>query len=450
MSAPTVFTQRMVKGGVPLALLAALLMGCKPSGAQNAAPPHPSAEQLRQATHPGYTTPAGTKQECLGRLVFDTPRDMQWGVLAPVRSDSIRFQFTNAMQGEQEYVGFGNVQVVVLAPATWTQLQSLQRWVAIDKNTAIRHYQTAIETKKDRINDFQSLLDDPSKNTEGWDTSTYPQAIAKIKKDIADAETSIANLEKDWHPMDVGLPDSLGYAAGPTLYAFLLRDGRAYQFMSTGGQGEAKFEERERAFLAMLKRFEVRKLHDIPKAPGICIPYGFIPDDGRGHFRTQVSMRYADRPGVLYTIGTAVVGERGIEGPEQALLQATARAAAGVLSGGLAQGRDAKSIGPRTATIGALPANQGGFSLNVADPGKPAVRSYSVYTGYPGWMHSRVLPSITVNMLSFTKEQEPTLKANPPPLEESLTRLDALLKSIRLRPTEPLMPELAESLAVSK
>ncbi len=82
--------------------------------------------------------------------------------------------------------------------------------------------------------------------------------------------------------------------------------------------------------------------------------------------------------------------------------------------------------------------------MNVADPGKPPVRSYSVYTGYAGWNHSRVLPAITVNLRSFTKEQEPTLKADPPPFEESLARLEALLKSIRLRPTEPQMPELVE------
>jgi hypothetical protein len=65
-----------------------------------------------------------------------------------------------------------------------------------------------------------------------------------------------------------------------------------------------------------------------------------------------------------------------------------------------------------------------------------------VYTGYGGWGGSAVLPAIVVDMRSFTKEQERALKKNPPPLDESLQRLDALLKSIRLRPTTPPMPEL--------
>ena len=428
-------------------VLLALLMGCNPSSAQNSEPaakaePKPSAEQLRFATHPGYVTPAGSKQECLGRLVFDAPREMQWGINAPGSWSGDRFRFTEDMHGGQDYVGVGNVKVVVSAPAKRADIERMHRSQDAKKDNAIFEYETSIETHQFGISELERVLRDPSQNVNNVDTSRYPDVIKQDREEIKSLQTSIANLQKDWHPMDLGLPDSLGYAAGPTLYAFLLRDGRAYQFMSTGGQGEPKFEERERAFLTMIKRFQVRKMHDIPKAPGICIPYGFIPDDGLGHFRTEVSMRYADQPGVIYTIGTAVVGERGIEGPEPALLQATARAAAGTLSGVLSTGRDTKSLGPRAATIGALPAHQGGISMNVAEPGKPPVRSYSVYTGYPGWNHSRVLPAITVNLRSFTKEQERTLKADPPPFEESLARLDALLKSIRLRPTEPVMPEL--------
>ena len=450
MSVHPLSTKALMHGACT-ALLLTLLMGCEPSSAQNTervAPkePKPSAEQLRQATHPEYATPPNAKQECLGRLVFDAPREMQWGINAPGSWSGDRFRFTEEMHGGQDYVGVGNVKIVVSAPAKRSHIESMAESADARKVIAIRDYETSIETDKRRIQNMSAKLKDPSRNVNGEDTSSWPQAIEEIKKQIADIETSIANLQKDWHPMDLGLPDSLGYAAGPTLYAFLLREGRAYQFMSTGGQGEPKFEERERAFLDMIKRFQVRKMHDIPKAPGICIPYGFIPDDGRGHFRVEVSMRYADRPGVIYTIGTAVAGERGIEGPESSFLQATARAATGTLSGAMTAGREAKNIGPRVTTIGALPAHQGGISMNVADPGKPPVRSYSVYTGYGGFMHSRVLPNITVNMQSFTKLQEPTLKADPPPIEESLARLDALLKSIRLRPTDPVMPELAEAM----
>ena len=40
-------------------------------------------------------------------------------------------------------------------------------------------------------------------------------------------------------------------------------------------------------------------------------------------------------------------------------------------------------------------------------------------------------------------EQAPELKTNPPPFKQSVDRLQMLLKNTRLRPTMPLMPDMA-------
>ena len=40
-------------------------------------------------------------------------------------------------------------------------------------------------------------------------------------------------------------------------------------------------------------------------------------------------------------------------------------------------------------------------------------------------------------------EQAPELNTNPPPFKQSMDRLQMLLKSIRLRPTMPFMPDMA-------
>lgn len=266
-----------------------------------------------------------------------------------------------------------------------------------------------------------------------------------IRRDIAELQNRIERMKKSWHPIDLGLPQSLGYQAGSTLYAFLLRDGRAYQFMSSQADGDPPFEVRQTAFFDFLKRFRSRALYEVPQEPGICFPYGFVADDGTVTSRTVVSLRFKDRPGVLYTLGTQVVGEEGFES-EVPIVQAASTAAAGKVG----IGREPQSFGPRKASIGALPAMQGGFSLNVSPEGKPAVRNYEVYTGTEGYPHSRVLPAIRVSLRSFTREQEPSLKTNPPPIEESFERLDALLKSIRLRPTNPVMPELADVKAIGQ
>lgn len=433
------------------ALAAGLLTACQPSSAQRddpeaEAPPRPTAAHKAEALHAGHRPAPGSRQECLGRLVWDVAAPgMEWGVMAPGARSGDRFRFTEHLHGGHDLVTAANIQMVVLQPATRKDIERMLQSVDAQKYIAIDTYRERIEVAMDVAARLQSMVDDPSLNTNGEDLSTYPAGIADLKKEISDDQTSIERIEADWQPLDLGLPDSLGYAAGPTLYAFLLRDGRAYRFMSTGGAHEAPFAERKKAFMDMLQRFRVRQLYEIPTELGLCIPYGFIPDDGRGHFRMEVSWRYTDRPGVLYTIGTAVVGERGLPHGESPVLQATARAGASVLSGGLMAGRQVRSVGPRPVKMGALTAYQGGFSVNVADEGQRPVFSYNVYTGYGGWMHSRVLPAITVNLRSFTPEQDRSLKVNPPPFDESLQRLDAVLQSIRLRPTDQPMPEMLEA-----
>jgi hypothetical protein len=45
-------------------------------------------------------------------------------------------------------------------------------------------------------------------------------------------------------------------------------------------------------------------------------------------------------------------------------------------------------------------------------------------------------------MASYVPEQSPEVTADPPPLDESMKRLEAFLAGFRLRPTEPPLPEL--------
>jgi hypothetical protein len=89
-----------------------------------------------------------------------------------------------------------------------------------------------------------------------------------------------------------------------------------------------------------------------------------------------------------------------------------------------------------------LSASRGGAVLNLAEAGQEPMWSYSVYTGYGGYANSQVLPYFIVDMRSFTKKHVPSLAKNPPPFEASFERLEKLLASVRLRPTDPLMPEL--------
>jgi hypothetical protein len=375
--------------------------------------------------------------------VFDLSGDIEWGISKPGLWSGDKFRFTSTLPDGQDHAGMGYVSLVVLAPADWSDIVELVESREAATHNGVRGMKEEIETNQRLIDRLQSVLDDPSRNRNGNDLSTYPEKIADFKRQIAEYEEGIAKSPHYSYRVDWGIPQTLGYRAGSALYAFVLRDGRAYKFMGLGGEGAPPFEERERAFRHMLHNFRSRKLYEIPQEPSICFPYGFVADDGKEHSRIEVSMRYKDRPGVIYTISSAVVGEHGVPGSEPAMIQATARASTGILAGAIAAGRTVRTLGPRAVKIGALPAWQGGIAMNTADPGKPPVVSYSIYTGTGGWTHSRVLPNITVNLRSFTREQEPDLPADPPPFDESISRLDELIQSMRLRPTQPLMPELA-------
>ena len=54
------------------------------------------------------------------------------------------------------------------------------------------------------------------------------------------------------------------------------------------------------------------------------------------------------------------------------------------------------------------------------------------------------LPTLSVEMESYVPEQSAEVPTDPPPLDESMQRLDAFLAGFRLRPTDPPLPELQQ------
>ena len=291
---------------------------------------------------------------------------------------------------------------------------------------ALQDFDENIRTKKLAAEDLAEQLETPELKADPKRTADYKQGILNKLQQAQDYERRKQNLDKDWYPTDWGLPQSTGYIAGPTLYAFVLRGGFAFQFMSTGGEGEAPFEQRLAAFKDLLSRFEYRPLYQVPAKPGLCIPHGFINDNGQGHFSAEVSYRFTDSPGVIYTLATTVEGERNFN-PNEPLLEATARSTVAGLIGN-AYGRKLKALGPKSTSIGARSGVLGGIYTAGGPPG------YSVYAGARGWDHSQVLPFISLNMRSFDRETAPEdLKVNPPPFRASMQRFELTLGSLRTR-----------------
>lgn len=419
----------LLRGRTAQAALTLMLCACQPSGAQSPRPaPAPTEQDLATAYLPDYTVAPGSRSECLGRLVFEVPArpKFEWGLPKRVRNNTSILGFSRILRGGEDAIRIANVNVVVAAEATSETIREMQRIAGVHKSIALQDYDETIRRRLALAKSQVALTKEPNYKDDPQQVAALLKDAEERRQEAEELKASKQEFDKDWHPTDWGLPDSTGYIAGPTLYAFVLRGGFAFQFMSTGGEGEAPFDQRVVAFKDLLSRFEYRPLYQVPNKPGLCIPHGFIRDDGQGHFQAEVSYRFTDSPGVIYTLATAVEGERNFN-PTEPLLEATARSTVAELLGN-GYGRKIKAIGPKGATIGARPAVLGGIYTLEGTPG------YSLYAGARGWDHSQVLPFVSLNLRSFDRETAPDdLKVNPPPFEQSMKRFDLTLSSLRTR-----------------
>ncbi|MDE2400036.1 MAG: hypothetical protein KGL90_00015 [Burkholderiales bacterium] len=425
------------------------LIACQPSKADDKARtvPRPSKQDLEQALNASYIPKATSKQECLGRLTFNVDGAFKWALSANTNTPKDQMPtVSREIRSTDETLDYDEFVYALIFPgATQAQLDedyqnAIEKLIYLKQDLA-----KDIELREEILQDL--IHEDPSKRDPNISQEKHDQYIVERKQEIAEKKAELATFGSATHPMDFGMPDRKGYAQGRYLQGYLLSQGVYYRFVMGDNSNDHRTNaEREAWFSDFMKRFQPRKLYEIPKERGVCFPYGFIPDDGTKPFHTAAGIRFDDRPNVLYVINTQVVGERPVT---NTLFEATSRASVGLMPG-FANEEVAKVIkkrvGPHRAFIGELASEQGGAAVRLTE-GKRQFDNYSVYTGYMGWMGSQVLPFIAVDMRSFTRAQTARseierLKTDPPPFEESKGRLDALLKSVRLRPTTPTMPEL--------
>jgi hypothetical protein len=76
--------------------------GC---GAKAQIPVPDKAELIRLAANSGYATPKGVRQEALGRLIFDAPYEVEWGI-HPMNYHGKRYGFPG-----QAFLEYGTVDV---------------------------------------------------------------------------------------------------------------------------------------------------------------------------------------------------------------------------------------------------------------------------------------------------------------------------------------------------
>lgn len=434
-------------------ILLVMLTGCGPSTGQDRSNPLPddevryteklTADDVRRARGDGYTSPAGVQQECLGRLVFDVGQSVQWPTYVN-KNGSFIF---SSLYGEKVFdqgdgIAVQNVRIAVVGPTTPTTIKRVHSdtpWAKIDRH-------------KKYINESASYL----KRLRGEkDVSTRTKKeIVDTEKDIRDWESVIRETESSYENFVLPFSDSRAFWKGSdsrgdgilthSLYrAYLYRSEYTYVFESKVELTDGMTKERHKQqFLDIVGRFRPRKAGEIPAGLGVCFPYGFIADDGKMITDIKQSLRWEDAPGVIYSIQTGNVTERNTKSATIRALGSAMAAKAALKGNGGEHAVLTHQVGPVLTKIGGLRASQGGFALRISTPGRDPFEVYNVFTGYSGWGGSAVLPFILIEMSTRTMEQAPDLKSNPPPFRQSMNRLETLLKSTRLRPTTPLMPDI--------
>lgn len=248
----------------------------------------------------GLLIPAGMvladtpRQECLGRMTFDVPEDMQWATYDPYNSKTV----DGGTQGFSQHVtanfdrlsyDFDGLRIFVSDRIAREKLEGFSNFIGGN------HY-LAAKSNRRNVEMGRFVLELMEKG--GYSVTDIDKARAELRT----AEHALL-LTQD-HRHDLGIADArfIGSEAFPTK-AVLWRQQRIYIFAMEDPQPNAA----ER-FKDLIARFEPWALYEIPQGPGVCLPYGFIRDDGDTHYEFKNSLRFQSSPNVIVGLLDASVG----------------------------------------------------------------------------------------------------------------------------------------------
>jgi len=246
----------------------------------------------------GLLIPAGIvladtpRQECIGRMTFDVPEEVQWAVYNADHTNRITegggHGFTNKVYASSDnahydYDGLGIYVSDIVERGTF---DGAARYIKGTAKLYQKELRKNLEIDKFRLKELPGL--------------GYGQ------KEISELESVIEELERQIpltkvHEYDLSVPDAyfLGDHVSPGR-ALLWRNNRVYSFVfSQAGPDSAE------RIKALVERFQPRELYEVPQSPGFCFPYGFIADDGKTAYSIKNSLRFTRTPNVIFTFVAA-------------------------------------------------------------------------------------------------------------------------------------------------
>ncbi|GAA6131610.1 T6SS immunity protein Tli4 family protein [Halopseudomonas sabulinigri] len=240
-----------------------------------------------------FTAAGVPRQECLGRLIFDVQEDIEWATFNADRTMQISkggghdFSDMVAARGDNATYGESGAAIYVSDEVDRSALDDVYGY---RRGTSILHQdylKEELETEKRLVKQFERDNDPES-------ASIWRKQIEKTREKISLALPTVHNL---------GIPDAyfVGPASAPA-EAYIYRSNRVYAFFMSEAYAQGKGKE---AMLDMMSRFRPRELYEVPDESGVCIPYGFIADEGKAHYSVKNSLRFTATPNVVFSIVTA-------------------------------------------------------------------------------------------------------------------------------------------------
>jgi len=351
---------------------------------------------------------ADQRQECLGRHVFEVPEGMEWATYDASRVFRIStgggHNFTAKVGAKGDSVVYGPYGAII----------KVSDIVERSEFEAAANYQLGTG----RLNQKRILenIDIKQFRLSKLPGQGYgPEVIQQLEREIAELEAQVPLALYTVH--DLGIPDAffIGGQGDPT-HAYLYRNQRVYYFvMRRAGDNGTD------AFVDLMSRFQPRELYEVPEGNGICIPYGFIADDGKAPYSIKNSLRFTQTPNVVFTLLTASASD-----PWQT------KATSGLYDTDFRPGYDREKWTWREyvqpSQLGRHKTNLLGWTLEPKPDSGEQERAWFGFAERGGVLN----PLLAVHMLTFQQGTD-DLTEHTPPMETVLPRWEALAQTLRLK-----------------
>ncbi|SNS58897.1 T6SS immunity protein Tli4 family protein [Pseudomonas segetis] len=237
------------------------------------------------------------RKECIGRLTFDVPEDMQWATY--MSRDAFKITSTGGAHAFSDHVFTGGnksgydydgLVIMVSDIVERSEFDGAARYAKGTRSLYQKSLIKELARKKDLLKEL--------KTQEGTENT-----VKILRENIAKTEHDIPLAHAYEH--DLGIPDAYFLGSEDTVYDVLLwRKNRVYYFSLKGND-----KNKSQRIKDLIARFQPRDLYEVPKGPGFCFPYGFIHDDGKTKYDIKNSLRFTREPNVIFTILNASAGD---------------------------------------------------------------------------------------------------------------------------------------------